>query len=378
MTSAVTRTPLAQLLAQRIRASGPITFADYMAACLYHPEFGYYATGKNRQNDDYYTSPAMHPIFGKLLAFQLHEMWSLLEYPQPFFLVEVATGDGLLASHILDFCAGYFHSFYQALRYVAVETSAPRREAAALRLQRHLDEGRAELQADMPGEIPSGCIFSNELLDAFPVHILERRGACLFEVFVDCDAEGNFAEKLEEASTPDISEYFAAQKIKFANGQRAEAGLAAGRWMEESGARLKRGFILTVDYGHEAAELYDARHMRGTLLAYRRHRASEDFFATPGEQDLTAHVNFTAVDIFGRRSGLQRTGLAFQTNFLLALARRFGVDNLGGPNLSHAERMRERLKFKTLVYPEGMGETFRVMIQHKGISAPRLTGLLPL
>ena len=142
--------------------------------------------------------------------------------------------------------------------------------------------------------------------------------------------------------------------------------------------RLQRGFVLTIDYGHEAGELYDQRHMRGTLLAYQRHRAGEDFFRAPGEQDLTAHVNFTALDHWGKRAGLYRTGLMSQSTFLMALARQSDFAELQAEGMSESEQSRARLLFKTLIYPEGMGETFQVFIQHKNVESPRLTGLEPL
>jgi SAM-dependent MidA family methyltransferase len=136
--------------------------------------------------------------------------------------------------------------------------------------------------------------------------------------------------------------------------------------------------VLTIDYGHEAEELYDQRHMRGTLLAYEKHRASENFFRAPGQQDLTAHVNFTALDRHGIRAGLQRTGVTSQSNFLLSLARHSDFADLQSPNMTDSQQTRARLLFKTLIYPEGMGKTFQVLIQHKGVEQPRLSGLEPL
>jgi SAM-dependent MidA family methyltransferase len=370
------RTPAAEWLENKIRANGPISFAEYMAACLYHPEFGYYTSAESRPRRDYYTSPSLHPIFGELIARQLHEMWKILDSPRDFYVIELAAGDGLLAGHILDFAASYLAEFYGALCYVGVEISAPRRQEAAKRLERHVLAGGACVQDEMPTAIPAGCVLSNEFFDALPVHVAEWNGMRLLESFVDCDENGRFREKLDEPSLPDISEYFSGLGVKFARGQRAEAGLSACRWMDDIGARLGRGFVLTVDYGHEAAELYHARRAGGTLLAYRNHRAGEDVFAAPAEQDLTAHVNFTALERAGCGVGLQRTGLVFQTNFLLALARRFGLGNPESRN--DAEALKERAAFTNLIHPEGMGETFRVLVQHKGIEKPQLTGLEPL
>ena len=148
--------------------------------------------------------------------------------------------------------------------------------------------------------------------------------------------------------------------------------------MEEIGRKLRRGFVLTIDYGHQAQELYDERHMRGTLLAYEGHRASEDYFRAPGEQDLTAHVNFTAMERWGRRAGLVPVGLTSQTDFLLALARHSNFEDLQSDRMDRNQQERARLLFKTLIHPEGMGGTFQVLIQHKRVDAAHLAGLDPL
>ena len=146
----------------------------------------------------------------------------------------------------------------------------------------------------------------------------------------------------------------------------------------DAGSRLGRGFILTIDYGRDAAELYDERHMSGTMMAYSQHRATEDFLHAPGEQDLTAHVNFTALDLWGRRSGLTRTGCVSQMQFLVAMGQRNEFADIYDPGANEVERVRARLMLKTLIHPEGMGETFQVFVQHKGIESPRLTGLAGL
>lgn len=372
----VTRTALGQLLASRIREFGPITFAEYMRECLYNPEHGYYSRAEARRFADFYTSVDVHPIFGRLLARQLAQMWERLGNPQPFWAVEAGAGVGRLGKHVLDFAARELRGFYAALRYVAVETSAARRAAQAAMLGLHLEAGRACSSAERPAEIPAGCIFSNELLDALPVHRLVHAQGELCELYVGLDGE-EFCEQPGPPSTPALVKFFHAQGIRLVEGQQAEAGLAACDWIENAGGRLGRGFVLTVDYGHEARELYNERHMRGTLLAYEQHRASEDFFRAPGEQDLTTHVNFTALDLWGRRAGLERTGLVSQAWFLLALGQGNEFADLYDEGQSEAERVRARLLLKNLIYPEGMGETFQVFIQHKGVESPHLTGLGP-
>ena len=367
-------TPLARLLAEEIRTHGFMTFADYMEACLYHPEYGYYSKSEQRPRRDYVTSVDVSPLFGRLLARQFHEMWSALGKPDRFWLVEAGAGTGVLAKNILDFAAEWFPEFYSVLTYAAVERSEARRSAHARLLESHFAQGRFESSADLPNEIAAGCLFSNELLDAFPVHRVLQQGGELREIYVAFDEECGLHEKLGPLSSPRIAECFAEQGIALREEQQAEANLKACDWIEEAGKRLERGFVLTIDYGHPAAELYDERHMRGTLLAYQQHRANEDYFQTPGEQDLTALVNFTALDQWGKRSGLIRTGFTSQTNFLLSLARHSNCADLEPAGLSDTEQARMRLLFKTLIHPEGMGETFQVFAQHKGIESPRLAG----
>jgi len=370
-------TPLASLLAERIRRFGPITFAEYMRECLYHPVHGYYSQPESRRFADYYTSVDVHSIFGRLLARQFAQMWEQLGRPSGFHLVEAAAGTGRLAGHILDFAQARIPDFYQALRYVAVERSPARCDQTTTRLSSHIARGRCHTALEIPAKIQSGCIFSNELLDALPVHRVLQQNAALREVFVACDGAA-FSELRMPLSTCAITEYFAAQGIALTEGQQAEAALEACDWITEIGRRLERGFVLTIDYGHEAADLFDTHHMAGTILAYANHRASEDFYAAPGQQDLTAHVNFTALRLWGERSGLKSLGLASQTAFLLALGQVNEFADLYDEGMDETERVRARLQLKTLIYPEGMGERFQVFIQQKGVDSAKLTGLAGL
>ena len=244
-------------------------------------------------------------------------------------------------------------------------------------LRTHLEKGAATSCGALPCEIPAGCIFSNELLDAFPVHrVLFEHGA-LREIYVGHNGE-SFTEVRGPLTSAEIETYFQEQRITLREGQQAEVNLEACEWIKEAGRRLGRGFVLTVDYGHEAAELYNARHMRGTLLAYSGHRATEDFLECPGEQDLTAHVNFTALDMWGRLAGLTRTGCVSQMAFLVALGRGNEFGDLYDDGANEVERIRARLLLKSLIHPEGMGETFQIFIQHKGVAQPHLTGLAGL
>ena len=367
-------TALGELLAERIRRYGPITFADFMRECLYHPTHGYYSKAEFARFSDYYTSVDVHPIFGRLLARQFCEMWERLGRPSEFMLVECGAGVGRLAAHVLDFSESQLPDFYEALWYVAVERSGARREQAAGRSKRHAEAGRFAASIEIPARIPAGCVFSNELLDALPVHRTVMYGGTLREVLVNF-ADDSFVDSIALLSTCAIQEYFTTQGIVLQEGQHAEAGLETCDWITEVGRRLERGYVLTIDYGHRAAELFDDLHMRGTLLAYQNHRATENYYALPGEQDLTAHVNFTALETWGKRAGLETVGLTSQTSFLLALGRGNEFADLYNGRQTELEQARARLQLKTLIYPEGMGERFQVLIQQKGAGSAQLTGL---
>jgi SAM-dependent MidA family methyltransferase len=370
-------TPLGALLAARIRRFGPITFAEYMRECLYHPVHGYYSQPEARRFNDYYTSVDLHPIFGHLLARQFAEMWEQLDRPREFLLVEAAAGTGRLAGHILDFARPQLPDFFHALKYVAVERSPARCDQLARHLSRFIQAGKCRPSIEIPTRIPVGCVFSNELLDALPVHrVLQQRGV-LREIFVTTDGKV-LSEVPQSLSSSAIADYFAAQQIHLAEGQLAEVGLEACDWISEIARRLDRGFVLSIDYGHEAADLFDAHHHAGTVLSYSKHQASNNLYAAPGEQDLTAHVNFTALRQWGARQGLETLGLVTQTAILLALGKGNDFADLYDPGMDESARLRARLQLKTLIYPEGLGERFQVLLQQKGVPQAHLAALNPL
>ncbi|MGC1686867.1 MAG: SAM-dependent methyltransferase [Candidatus Acidiferrales bacterium] len=371
------RTDLHELLVETIHAVGPITFADYMEACLYHPEFGYYNGSIERRRADYYTSVDMSPIFGRLIARQIYEMWMLLASPSRFTIAEIGAGTGSLARQILDFSRDELPKFYEAIDYRAIEISAKRLEVAASALADHILAGHASVLKETTEVIPQGCILTNEFFDALPVHRLVMHEGKLEEIYVDAVGD-ELIERRMPVSSPEVQEYFRRQEVELREGQHAEAAVRACDSIEKMGGILGSGFVLTIDYGREARELYDEHHMNGSMLAYCNHRASEEYYRAPGEQDLTAHVSFTALDLWGRKNGLIRTGLASQTHFLLSLAHQSNfadISNDAGETTQHASQIRSRLQFKSLIFPDGMGETFQVMVQHKGIAAPELTGL---
>jgi SAM-dependent MidA family methyltransferase len=367
-------TPLGALLAERIGRFGPITFAEYMRECLYHPAHGYYSRPEARHVRDYYTNVDVGPTFGRLLARQFAEMWEQLGRPTEFLLVEAAAGTGRLAGHILEFAQSRFPEFFAALHYLAVERSPARCAQLATRLAPFLEAGKCRPSIEIPQGIPVGCVFSNELLDALPVHRVLQQKDTLLEIFVTSDGK-IFSETPLPLSTCAITNYFAAQGVTLQEGQMAEAGLEACDWITEIARRLDRGFVLTIDYGHQAADLFDDHHMAGTVLSYRHHQESGSLYAAPGEQDLTAHVNFTAVRQWGTRQRLEPLGLVSQTAFLLALGKENEFADLYDEGMNESDRTRARLQLKTLIYPEGMGECFQVLVQQKRVPGAHLSGL---
>ena len=345
-----------------------------MEACLYHPQHGYYSRpAQPKEAGDYFTSSDITPLFGRLLARQFREMWIAMERPKPFHLVECGAGRGQLAEQILQ-ASRQWTEFSAHLQMRLVEASASRRTQAEEVMQK-AGEG-IRVQARIPVRV-TGCIFSNELLDALPVHRVVQRAEGLREIYVS-ERDGALIEEEGEVSSPAVEDYLARYGAPLAEGQLAEVHLAAVAWMEQATTALERGYLLTIDYGHRAPELYGHGHQRGTVRAYRRHRAHDEWLAWPGGQDLTAHVNFTALEERGRELGLEPLGLATQTNFLLALARAGDFADLGAKDTCDFDQLAVRLAFKQLIHPEGMGETFKVLVQAKGVGGATLSGLAPL
>jgi SAM-dependent MidA family methyltransferase len=373
--------PLHAHLLDTLRRTGPMTFSRYMQLCLYHPEFGYYMQDSEQTGaeGDYFTSADLHPIFARLLARQAAEMWDLLGRPPKFTWVEMGFGRGLLAREFLCFAATTLPNFSAALDYIAIEPGRSRRERL---LNRAADEGLRLRVAESLEELGSvtGCFFSNELVDAFPVCVVTRAGGKLKEVYVTAEGDA-LREKLGPVSDPAIAAAVARYANQLEEGHRAEVSLAAPHWMRSVTGRLSRGFVLTIDYGDLAERLYTPNRPRGTLLAYRRHAASEDFFSAPGEQDLTAHVNFSVLIDAGREAGLEFTGLTTQEKFLMALGEETRFRDLYDAGQSEIEKLQARLKLKRLIFPgepdgpSGMGTIFKVLIQHRGVNAPKLTGM---
>lgn len=367
----------------RIRSTGPLTVADYVDEALYHQELGYYARAAQRsgRSGDFYTAVDLGPVFGMLLGVEFADMWRALSagpsrpgqaVPPGFDLVEAAAGNGRLARDILDHAEQNDRQFYESVRLHLVERSPGARARQASVLGPHsrvLVSSGASLPAGT-----SGVIYANELLDALPPHLVVMREDGLREVYVDA-ARGRLVTREEPPSSPRLAEYLDAVGARLEPGWFAEVNLAAADWVRQAAASLARGFVVIIDYGHEAPTLYSAARAAGTLTTYRKHASesrddSPGWLLEPGDRDITSHVDLTGVELAGREAGLALVGVADQSYFLLGLAER-AVERLGESPLG----LERRLALKTLLLPGGMGSTHKVIVFAKSIDGPALAGL---
>jgi len=358
------------LIAERIRQRGPITVAEFMDLALYAPEVGYYARAARQSGraGDFFTSVDVGPVFGALLAERFAAWWRSLgdgsRGPDRFDVVEAGAGNGRLTRDILDAAAERDPAFYGAIAAHLVERSARARAAHPPALASHAP--RVAYSGDrMPNSV-EGIVFANELLDAFPVHLVEMGAEGLSEIYVDLES-GRMVDRPGPLSSPALARYLADAGVSPGTGARAEINLAAVAWVADAAARLRRGFLVLVDYGYEAAELYSPARAQGTLATYHRHlvdapaggaAAGPPWLADPGSRDLTSHVDFTSIRRAAERAGLESVVLAAQTRFLLDILE-------GSPlvtEFSAPDRLADRLALKTLLMPGGLGSTHTVMV----------------
>jgi len=314
---------LKQHIIEHIEHEGPITFADYMRMALYEPGSGYYVTGPARtgwEGRDYFTNVDVSTLFASCMGQQLLQMWQKLGQPARFIVLEQGAGGGNLTQGVRAWAVQEAPVFNAALDYQAQDIRTGQDVVARSYDGCHRNRQPAQLIVETRS-MPS-VILSNELVDAFPVHIVETRNSRLYELFVDVQ-QGRLREILAEPSTEAVASYLDKYKIpwlRFGDGWRAEINLDALRWMERVAHLIRRGFILTIDYGDRARNLYTRYRRRGTLACYSRHQLKDRPLAHPGEQDITAHVNFSALIDVGRQNGLRLSTFTTQ---------RLWLENLG-------------------------------------------------
>ena len=373
------RSAVDQEIRALIQKHGRITFAQFMQACLYSPHGGFYSSRGTRISTHFGTSPTSHPVFGALIARQLEQMWHLLGDPPVFHVIEVGSGDGALAQSIVQACWRMAPRLAQVLYYVAADYEprwlpspdhpfawdngtgdgmSPSRRDALLGVQRVKTEGLRAFRKVV------GCILCNELIDNFPVHRFAIQGGRVKEVFVT-SAGGTLTEVLDEPSSPRIEERLTSLGLSLTEGYRGEVNLAMEDWTGQLAQALDRGFILTIDYGQLATDLYSHQNHQGTLVCYHRHVVSSDPYQHIGHQDMTCQVDFTSLMRLGDRHGLATVGYALQRQFLTNLGFSSCLDALQTQGLSAARTALSRMAMMTLVDPNEYGD-FKVLAQAKG------------
>ncbi len=379
---------LVGVIRERIEsAGGRITFAEFMELALYHPEHGYYlgATVRSAREGDFLTAPELHPIFGRVVGRQLAELWDILGRPPRFTMREYGAGPGTLGLAVLEGLRTDESELLAAVVYEPIELNPGHRRMLADRFAAagladrfewaaevdRSDHADAQTPGPPGGAGMVGVVFANEFVDALPVHRVAGTGrGTLRELFVTW-RDGWFAEQSGDPSTPELGAYFARLGIRLARDQRAEVNLAMAGWLNEVAANLERGYVLLIDYGHPAAELFSAARAGGTLRAYRAHTAHADPFRYVGRQDLTAHVDFTTLARWAEERDLTPLAMTTQARFLVA----GGLEGLftaerERPGLGTESYLGLRASVGRFLDPRALG-TFRVLLLGRDIPTDR-------
>ncbi len=341
-----------------LQRESPMTFAQYMGLCLYHPDFGYYAQAPSiGRRGDFFTSPCVHSVFGAALATQILEIWTLLDQPKDFILVEAGAGEGYLALDILSYLEkkGFDFPYFIIEPFPAYQ--ARQKEILA---EKACKVSWVQDIQDLPSF--TGVFLSNELFDAFPVHLVELTEEGLKEVYVTA-RQKKITEALSALSSPEILKRLKPYIENWPLGYRTEVCLSIEPFFKEISRRLNKGALITIDYGYSQRDYYHPERYRGTLMCYAHHRFLEDPYAAPGHTDITAHVDFSLLKGLGERLGLVNIGFTQQAPFLVGL----GVENLLSEVSPGKSKDLEALKM--LILPQGLGMSHWVLIQARGLPA---------
>jgi SAM-dependent MidA family methyltransferase len=373
-------TPLHRRIVSRIAESPQqrVTFATFMDWALYEPELGYYAAHRQKigAGGDFVTSPHLGADFGELLAEQFLDLWQSLGCPSTFQVVEMGAGQGLIAADVLKYLCDRTHkspqstyaAFWEALEYIIIEKAPAFVAEQRHSLQAFVTDHKLTWKTwqDIPDQSITGCFFSNELVDAFPVHRVEIQSGQVQEVYIALSADAiNLTEIVAAPSTPALQQYLAQFHLDFTaypDGYRSEINLAALDWLTTIAQKLAQGYILTIDYGYTAAQYYSPQRQQGTLQCYYQHAHHSDPYWAIGQQDITAHVNFTALEHQGTQLGLNHIAYRQQGLFLMALGLgdRLTLNSASAANFMDILRRREALH--ALINPLGLGG-FGVLLQ---------------
>ncbi|MDT4898793.1 MAG: hypothetical protein QOH25_3870 [Acidobacteriota bacterium] len=361
--------PLAERLRALIRRSGAISFRDWMHIALYDEREGYYFRRDLERwgrAGDYRTAPERSLLFSATFANYFAQLYQELGAPRVWTIFEAGAGAGHFAYGVLQTLRRDYQHIFSATRYVIDEPSADSRERASQRLSEFA--GRVEFRslAEAGAAVSEGIVFANELLDAFPVYRVTVHDGKLYELGVGLDEEDRFVWTKREPGTPRLAEYFARSNVELSEGQIAEVNLEVEEWTSRAASLMKRGYLITVDYGAEAHDLYTAPHRReGTLRAFHHHGFADDLLARPGEQDLTTTIDWTNVRRVGEEIGLQTVRFERQDKFLLHAGLLNQLERIATEAPNEAESLILRSSVRELILPGGMSESFQVLVQRK-------------
>ena len=370
-------------IVSEISRKGPLSFARFMELALYDVPYGYYMTqavdGERPSSDrigwggDFYTAPELSPMLARTLVNQILDIDAQLGHPDPFTFLEIGGGNGTFAGDFLQECRTTASAFFNRLSYVLVERSPYLQSRQAARLRKMLGDwpqGHVIWKSSLE-EIEThsliGVVFSNELVDALPVHRIRCEQAQLWEIVVAYEG-GQFVERLKSCSSPMLIKYINTHKVSLSEGQTSELHVEAEGWMNQVARILHRGIVITIDYGHTCSDYYHSDRKDGTFLCYFRHAISTNPYIRVGAQDMTAHVNFSALATTGIANGLNLDGLTTLANWLVGLRVEELVRDLD-------QESKEVRAVTHLLNPHGMGKTFKVLVQRKGLEAFPLQGL---
>lgn len=340
---------------------------------LYHPQYGYYSS-KSLQigsQGDFFTSVSLGSDFGELLAVQFHQMWQILDCPQPFTLLEMGAGTGELARDILTYLQREYPEFYRAINYIIMEISPQLQNRQKAVLAEQLEMITWTDWDKVADHSLIGCCFSNELIDAFPVHQVIIDKGQLQEVYITWK-ENQLTEVYHQLSCQELQNYFSLCNVDFPSSiypeaYRTEVNLEALRWLKTLANKLKTGYILTIDYGYDAQRYYHPQRAQGTLQCYYQHHRHNNPYIQIGEQDITSQVNFTALERQGELLGLDNLGFTKQALFLMALGLGDRLQILRDTSLPLQEILQRRDALHQLINPSGLGN-FGVLLQAKGLT----------
>lgn len=369
---------LRQIIIEKIEKSSQqrISFADYMNLVLYHQKYGYYSSGKVNigSKGDYFTASSLGSDFGELLAIQLIDIWQILGENESFTWVEMGAGLGLFARDLLSYLQSHYSQYINKLNYLIIEESPALIEQQKQLLDIYRKNGiniNWKSWHDLADLSINGCFFSNELVDAFPVHKIVIKDRKLQEIYVTYQ-EHQFQEIIGDLSTEAIREYFQLIDIDILNdaypdGYTTEVNLSALSWLEKVSQKLQRGYVITIDYGYPASKYYHPQRYQGTLKCYYQHHHHDNPYINIGQQDLTSHVDFTALEKQGELQGLDKLAFTQQGLFLMALGLGDRLKELSSGKYNIMEIFQRRDSLHQLIDPTGLGG-FGILIQSKGLT----------